>query len=279
MYRKVLIFFILIIPKLLLAQSPGFEKDPLAGVHGPGTELQKHFIYHVKNLDEFIERFNNDTTSEIQLYVKKMNSPKLSRASMINVLFNQLRPNPWNTNDIKAFLKQVDNNTAPVFLNFLDDKWYANVTCAVLWEGKPKTITLKLKVEKDGNSTLKWVIFDIDAPFIVVNPTKIPQPTIPTPVNNDSYLNPMSHNINFFSIDLVATDTKNIANYLASTVYYSNSLIVFINECLSHKVKIQSVRKVVFDFQQIKGWDFEVEEFNRQDLNSGWLINKLTKVP
>ena len=78
---------------------------------------------------------------------------------------------------------------------------------------------------------------------------------------------------------MVATDNKNIANYLASTIYYSNNLIVFINECLNHKVKIQSVQKVVFDFQQIKGWDFEVENFTRSDLNSGWLINKLTKVP
>jgi hypothetical protein len=279
MYKKILLFFILIIPKLLLAQSTIFDKDPLANVKGTGTELQKHFIYHVKNLDEFIERFNNDSTSEMQLYVKKINVPKLSRETMIKWLFNQLRQNPWNTNDIKAFIKQVDNNTSPVYLNFLDDKWYANVTCSVLWEGKPKTITLKLKVEKDGNSTLKWVIFDIDAPFIATSTTKIPQPTIPTPVNNDSYLNPMSHNINFFSIDMVATDTKNIANYLASTIYYSNNLIVFINECLNHKIKIQSVRKVVFDFQQIKGWDFEVEEFTRPDLNSGWLVNKLTKVP
>jgi hypothetical protein len=275
MYKKLLIFFLLLLPKLLLAQI----YDPLAAVKpGSITDLQKHFIYNVKNLDEFIERFNNDTTSEIQLFMKKVNSPKLSREIMIKLLFNGLRPN-WNTTEIKAFIKQVDNNTSPVYLNFLDDKWYANVTCSVLWEGKPKTITLKLKVEKDGNSTLKWVIFDIDAPFIATSTTKIPQPTIPTPVNNDSYLNPMSHNINFFSIDMVATDTKNIANYLASTIYYSNNLIVFINECLNHKVKIQSVRKVVFDFQQIKGWEFEVEEFTRPDLNSGWLVNKLTKVP
>ena len=66
---------------------------------------------------------------------------------------------------------------------------------------------------------------------------------------------------------------------MAKTVFYSNNLIVFINGCLSHKVKIQGVKKVVFVLQQIKGWEFEVEEFTRPELNSGWLINKLTKVP
>ena len=275
MYKKLVIFFILIIPKLVLAQSPA---SPVARAKIL-TELDVHFIYEVKQVDEFIDRFNNDST-QLQEFMQRVNAPKLSRESMIKTLFNYSRQGGWNSSDIVAFIKQVDNKQAPILLNFLDDKWFANVTCSVLWEGKPKFINLKLKVQKDGNSSLKWVIYDIDADFLNGGTAKIPQPTIPTPVSPDSYLNPISHNLNFFSIDMVTSDTKNIANYLASTVYYSNNLIIFINECLTHKVKIQSVRKVTFDFQQIKGWEFEVEQFIRaNDKNSGWLINRLTRVP
>ncbi len=275
MYKKLVIFFILIIPKLVLAQSPASQVARAKIL----TELDVHFIYEVKQVDEFIDRFNNDST-QLQEFMQRVNAPKLSRESMIKTLFNYSRQGGWNSSDIVAFIKQVDNKQAPILLNFLDDKWFANVTCSVLWEGKPKFINLKLKVQKDGNSSLKWVIYDIDADFLNGGTAKIPQPTIPTPVSPDSYLNPISHNLNFFSIDMVTSDTKNIANYLASTVYYSNNLIIFINECLTHKVKIQSVRKVTFDFQQIKGWEFEVEQFIRaNDKNSGWLINRLTRVP
>jgi len=276
MYKKLVIFFILIIPKLVYAQLPATNhvKD-LKKI----SELDGYFIHEVKQVDEFIDRFNNDST-QLQDLLAKLNMPKLSRANMIKGLFNYSKPGGWNTNDIAAFVKQVDNKEAPIFLNFLDDKWFANVTCSVLWEGKPKVITLKLKVQKDGNSSLKWVIFDIDADFLSVSTTKIPQPNIPTPVSADAYLNPISHNLNFFSIDMVTSDTKNIANYLASTLYYSNNFIIFINQCLTHKVKIQSVRKVTYNFQQIKGWDFQLEQFIRpSDNNSGWLINKLTRVP
>ena len=115
MYKKLVIFFILIIPKLVLAQSPASQVARAKIL----TELDVHFIYEVKQVDEFIDRFNNDST-QLQEFMQRVNAPKLSRESMIKTLFNYSRQGGWNSSDIVAFIKQVDNKQAPILLNFLE---------------------------------------------------------------------------------------------------------------------------------------------------------------
>jgi len=203
----------------------------------------------------------------------------LTRNSLIKSLFNAERTD-WNITDIIQFIKQVDNKTAPQYLDFNGDKWYANVNCAILWNGKPKTAMLKLRIQKLPNGSSKWVIFDADAKFFNVNNVaNVEQPTIPKPTDNSLFLNPDSHALNFFNIDVISRSPKNIANFLMPSSDYSIDCSLFINECLGNHVKIISVKSVTYSFFQIKGWDMEIQQFNRQSKNSGWLINKLIKLP
>ena len=267
MLKKLLVILVLFLPKLLVAQAPKIE-----------STLTNNFAWEVKQIDEFIERFDNTDSTLIQTYNLKHKIAPLTRSNLIKSLFNFSRTD-WNFKELDMFLKQVDNKTSPVYISFFDDKWFANVSCSVIWDGKPKTVMLKLKVLRQGSST-KWVIFDADAKFLSQGHTdRAPQPVVPKAVDENAFLNPMSHSLNFFNLDMVSIDTKNIANYLAPSSDYSNDFSLFITECISHRLKIVSVKNVTYSFLQIKGWDIEIQQFNRSTKNSGWLIDKLIKLP
>jgi hypothetical protein len=248
----------------MLAQAPikAFEND---------------FAWEVKQIDEFIERFDAVDSTLIQEYNIKHKIAPLNRTNLIKSLFNQERKD-WNFNELTLFIRQVDNNTAPVLLNFTDDKWFANVTCSVTQDGKPKTVLLKLKIQKMPAQSFKWVIFDAEAPFLSEG-GKVTQPVLTPAVDKNAFLNPMSHSLNFFNLDMMTLDTRNISNYVATTGDYTNDLGAFISQCMSHRIKVIGVKSVTYSFLQIRGWDMEIQQYNRPTKNSGWLISKLIKLP
>jgi hypothetical protein len=54
-------------------------------------------------------------------------------------------------------------------------------------------------------------------------------------------------------------------------------MIPFIQALEKGELEYVQVNKVTYHFLQVKGWAFTVQQFVRQDKNSGWLISKLTK--
>jgi hypothetical protein len=268
MFKKLLIFIIflvLFVPKLSVAQGAAIK------------ELDDKFAWEVKQIDEFIERFDAADSTLIQEYNIKNKMAPLTRTNLIKSLFNYERKD-WNFTELTAFLHQVDNRAAPVMLSFTDDKWFANVSCSVTQDGKPKTVMLKLKIQKMPAQSFKWVIFDASAAFLSEG-GKVTQPVLPPPVDKNAFLNPMSHSLNFFNLDMMSLDTRNISNYIALSGDYTNDLGAFVSQCMSHRIKVIGVKSVTYTFLQIKGWDMEIQQFNRASRNSGWLISKLIKLP
>ncbi|HTE02144.1 MAG TPA: hypothetical protein VK668_22805 [Mucilaginibacter sp.] len=270
MVKRLLLLLILLGPKFLLAQS--YEK-----------EYVTLFAWEVKQIDEFVERFDNSDSTLIKQYNQKHDpSRPLTREKLIKSLFNAERKD-WNFSDITTFIKQVDNKDNPVYLDFYNGNWYANVNCAVVWKGKPLSAMFKLKIEKLANGGYKWVITDVDAKFLSKKNANgvtqaIDQPVLPKPENKNAALNPMSHAIDFLNIDKVSDNSKNIGNYLATSDKYSDELCVFINECINNRLKIINVKNITYSCSQVKGWSIEIKQYNRQTKNSGWLISKLKKV-
>lgn len=244
-------------------------------------EFKVYFAWEVKQLDEFIERFNNDEFTFIKGYVKKTDGVStISRETMIKKLFNTGKKN-WNYDEINAFIKQVNNPNKPQFLDTEKGEWFANVRSKIIFNGKNMEILLKLKLRMLNNGSSKWVIADINPldngekfgsarlgdEFI-----KCPQPSDPA-----TSLNPMSHAIDFMNIDLVTQKPDNIANFIDTTSNRSRNLNVFIDACIKNKLKVKEATSITYDFYQINGWLIEIKQFNRQSKNSGWLISKLTK--
>lgn len=184
----------------------------------------------------------------------------------------------WNINELKSFIKLVDNKASPKYLDFFNDKWFAHVLCSVTYKGKPETATLTLKLEKSPNDTYKWVVCDTDAPFLkqVVALNKLPF-RMPAAMDSLKSLNPMSHATDFMGIDQISDDRVNIADYFQDPEKCSAETKQFVVECLNTHLKIVRANSIVYNFMQIDGWDIEIQQFSRDDENSGWLISNLTK--
>src|SRR5690606_9655863 len=101
-----------------------FGASPLFAQHYE-REFETFFSWEVKQIDEFIERFNNTDKTLIQEYHKKVDPGKeINRERLIKSLFNA-ENRSWNFNDISTFIQKVNNDDQPVFLDFYDEDWYA----------------------------------------------------------------------------------------------------------------------------------------------------------
>ncbi|MBJ6110400.1 hypothetical protein JAO73_15355 [Hymenobacter sp. BT523] len=268
-YKIWLLALVLLCPALGFGQS--YEK-----------EYGVAFAWEVKQVDEFIERFNNDEFSFLREYLKKKEAAQpLTRERLLKSLFNAKGTN-WNYGDITAFIKQVNSAEHPQYLNFDDGNWYASVQCQVVHRGKPEKAVLKLKISTLADGSSKWVITEVGFPGQVeaaaTPAAEAPRVFGPRPTDANVSLNPMSHAIDFMNIDLVTKKPENIENFLDASPNRSRTLDAFVDACLKNQLKVVRAMSISYTFLQIKGWQIEVKQFNRQSLNSGWLISKLVKL-
>lgn len=228
------------------------------------NEVTANFAYQVKQIDEFIERFNNQDNTLIKRYAERLDTAvRFRRENLIKSLFNASGPD-WNREDIVRFIAQANDTAKPVYLDFFNNHWYAEVNCAVLYRGKPNKLTLILKIQREENGASKWVAVSAMADYL----------RLPVRKDTTTGLNPLSHATDFMNMDLLATDKKNIRNYLPDG-HYNDVLSVFLYESQNNRLTISQVNRITYHFMQVGGWVFTVGRFNRQTRNSGWLINRL----
>ncbi|WP_354584817.1 hypothetical protein [Hymenobacter sp. UYCo722] len=236
----------------------------------------------MKQVDEFIERFNNDPSSFINEYAQKSGQAgPLTREKMIKSLFNA-KASGWNYQQINDFIKQVSSPDAPQYLDFNGDGWFARVKCRVLCNGRPEDATLILQTDTLANGASKWVIADINFSERVRLALKKDSAEellpCPAPADSTTSYNPMSHATGFLNIDLATRNPENISNFVIGPGDRSRNLNLFIDACLRKRFKIVRANSVTYSFLQIKGWRIEISQFTRQSMNSGWLISKLALV-
>jgi len=241
-------------------------------------EFETQFVWEVKQINEFIERFNDsDTTLLKQYYQKRDTLEGMTRERLIKSLFNTQKTD-WNFSEIQSFIRYADDKSNPKYLDFFNGDWYAKVGCSVTWKGRPEAVVLTMQIQKMPNNTYKWVVTNANAAFLRA---AIAQHKgsfhMPSAIDSTRALNPMSHATDFMGIDQVSEDRINIADYFQDPDKCDAETQQFIQECLNRNLKILRANTVSYNFMQIKGWNIEIQQFNRADKNSGWLISKLTK--
>jgi hypothetical protein len=234
--------------------------------HSPFGYNEENFAFEVKQIDEFIERFDNRSNTLLKEYLKT-NYPttKIERAGLIKGLFNQ-SDTTWNAIKVNEFITDVTNPSAPVFLSFYDKDWFAEVNCQFVYHGKNVKGTLILQVQPEKDYSSKWVITGIKADFL----------QLPSCRDSAKSLNPISHGTDFLGLDRALSDKENILNYF-SRDYKNDLLTAFIYELKSDALKFKQVNNITYHFLQVDGWIFTIEQFVRNSRNSGWLISTLTK--
>lgn len=250
---------------LLILNTSGLYSQVLSSNANLGDES---ILYATtKQVNQFFRRFNaEETTKGDRLYEgDDQYRNQTLRAKYLNILFDL--QNATLSEPLKNdFRKSLLDNQA--YLSFHKDGWFAEVTTKFLYQGKDEYITLFMKIEEE-NEGYKWVITNVYFPHF--------SNLLATSSTGNSFLHPMSHEIDFMNLVRVFNQPKSVEQYVVKD-YKPDYLSLFLYELKKDNLKYRSVTNLKFHFFQIPGWYFEVSQFNRPGTNSGWLISNLMKV-
>ncbi|MEM9673041.1 MAG: hypothetical protein ACFB15_06595 [Cyclobacteriaceae bacterium] len=243
---------------LLIAASPIQGQDLIKAYD------DENFAFQVKLVDEFIERFNNTDSTLIKKYLKEEYNLEVDRHDLIVSLFNFTDKN-WDKALIANFLNDVLQTSQPPYLSFYDQNWYAKVVCLADYKAKPVSFELILSIEYDQeSSTVNWAIRSLNSEDLGLCGN----------FDFSKLLPPNAHGNHFLELRRVfATPEK----YYDSAQGADNLMNRLLRLSQQKELVFQGVKDVSYHFLQIDEWIFEVEEFERNEENSGWLISELIK--
>jgi hypothetical protein len=223
--------------------------------------------YQVKQLDEFISRFNYKT----DVYGKSITEGhQFTRAEYIFSIFDSNYLRKLDSKSIvfvKDFVRYVVDKQPPLYLK-MNENLYALAQCEANYKGKTYPLTVLLKVELASNGAAKWVLADAKANFLQLPPRKN-EPSI--------YIPPNSHETNFISMRKELEKTQQITDY-ATKEFQTDTFSIFLFEIYNKNLKINTIDKITYYFFHADNHVFSVDFFNRPEKNSGWLIASVSKL-
>ena len=229
---------------------------------------EKAFYTMTKQMSQFMSRFNYEEDP----YGKKIHpdSPdyrdRMKRRTVLPLLFDM--ENPRTNGSLRDFfisdLTQADSN----YFEFLGGKWYSEVSATFKMNGKSVDISMIFAIEQE-NLGSKWVLTNV---FFSDFNKLFPKGDIAE--QQKHFLHPMSHELDFMNIHKVFK-TPECIEYYASNTYSPDYLSMFFYEIKKGNLVFEKINSEKFHVFQIDNWYFEVSWFNRDGLNTGWLISNL----
>lgn len=229
---------------------------------------EKAFYTMTKQMSQFMSRFNYEEDQ----YGKKIHpdSPdyrnRMKRKTVLPLLFDM--ENPRTNGSLRDFfisdLTQADSN----YFEFLGGKWYSEVSATFKMNGQSVDISMIFAIEQE-NLGSKWVLTNV---FFSDFNKLFPKGDIAE--QQKHFLHPMSHELDFMNIHKVFK-TPECIEYYASNTYSPDYLSMFFYEIKKGNLVFEKINSEKFHVFQIDNWYFEVSWFNRDGLNTGWLISNL----
>ncbi len=219
---------------------------------------EKHFIYEVKEIDEFFERFNDERESFIRgVYTAHHLKFNISRQRLIRSLFN-FENISKDSLIINEFVSDVTRNKKQIYLHYYGNDWYAELTCKFKYNAASIVIPIILKMEMAPNKGSKWMIVAIGASALKskIVQTEMAQSKIKTKI-----ISPTSSGTNFVSLKRVFEDKENLSDYFDSAYFKSPNMLEFYNAILNRDIDFLDVIKVKYHFLLADRWVFTVEDF------------------
>ena len=229
---------------------------------------ERAFYTMTKQMSQFMSRFNYEEDQ----YGKKIypDSPdyrnRMKRKTVLPLLFDM--ENPRTNGSLRDFfisdLTQADSN----YFEFLGGKWYSEVSATFKMNGQSVDISMIFAIEQE-NLGSKWVLTNV---FFSDFSKLFPKGDIAE--QQKHFLHPMSHELDFMNIHKVFK-TPECIEYYASNTYSPDFLTLFFYEIKKGNLVFEKINSEKFHVFQIDNWYFEVSWFNREGLNTGWLISNL----
>lgn len=226
-----------------------------------------------KQVGQFENRFNMEEDQFgklLQLNDKNYRNNDM-RKKILPGLFD--KENPRTSGNLqKYFIEDVTKKDKPVYLDFHDQDWYGEVSATFTnGKGQDVNIILYLTLEKAGKGS-KWILSNA---YYNMFPSLFPKND--STIQQELFLHPMSHELDFMNLHKALEDQQNI-QYYASQYYQPDYLTLFFYQMKTGQLKFKQINSVKFHFFQIENWYFELSYFNRNSTNSGWLISNLQYV-
>ncbi|MEQ9443390.1 MAG: hypothetical protein RIG62_30405 [Cyclobacteriaceae bacterium] len=238
---------------------------------------RENFAWQVKQIDEFMDRFNNADYTPIRRYLKEeYNLEEVSRSDIIRSLFN-LDNSEWKQEEVVQFLSQVNDSLPPPYLDFYDDDWYAELDCKGVYQGDTVNFIMVLSLENSEKPKgSRWVINGVQGDFLPTDTVALAF-AMDADYDVSKTLNPASFGTDFMALVDALKDTANLEGYIAPQ-NINRPLVSLLNQLYLRNLIFKQVNHITYHFLQIKDWIFQVQDFRRQSTNSGWLINSLMSV-
>ena len=229
---------------------------------------ERAFYTMTKQMSQFMSRFNYEEDQ----YGTKISpeSPdyrdRMKRKTVLPLLFDM--DNPRTNGSLRDFfiadLTEKDAN----YFEFLGGKWYSEVSATFKMNGEKVDISMIFTIEQE-NLGSKWVLTNV---YFSDFSKLFPKGDMAE--QQKHFLHPMSHELDFMNIYKIFKTPESI-EYYASNTYSPDYLSIFFYEVKCGNLVFEKVNSEKFHVFQIDNWYFEVSWFNREGLNTGWLISNL----
>lgn len=236
-------------------------------------EREDIFIARTKQFNEFIDRFNHTT----DFYGNPADSAfkaLMPRERMLNLLFDLQDPRILTTGNeyLPAYVDLKKNLIDDVLRNnILLDKYspgiIAEAKARIIYNGKPGQVRLFLGQEISETRSVKWVLYSAKGDLLNI---------FKDDTTMVRFIPPSSHETDFINLKRALEDTDYL-HYYASKDYNPDLLSIFFYLIKAGIIKYEYVEEVVYHIIEIPGWYIKVRDFNRNDLNSGWLITDIAR--
>jgi len=260
----------------LFACLPHCEAQIYSNDDGP---REANFVAKVVLLDEFIHRFNNDSSSEIRrYYLDHHRAFNKSRAQVIRSLFNYSSQD-WDSLLVERFIDRAIDPSNPNFIGFMQDGWYADADCKFLYNKSPVEIHLVLRVRVNPDKTSEWVISAVK-PSFDLHSDSVADPASQSHRNRKQrlFIQPTANDTYFIELNRDFADKRRLTDIFDAGVIQKPSAMGFYQALLSNRLKFLDVKSIKYYYFQVHDWLFTVENFDRSTRNSGWLISSIRQI-
>jgi len=236
------------------------------------SEEESSLYAQTKQVNQFFRRFNNEEDRFGKRYSK--DDPEYRdnefRKVYLNMMFDH--ESPFIQKSLREeFIEDVCDNGAPFFLDFHGEDWFAELATTFTHYKSEENPILFLQLEQE-NLGYKWVITNVYFYKFLRHFNKGEPDVV-----KQSFLHPMSHELDFMNMYKVFRDVK-YSEYYADKTFKPDYKTLLFYEIKQGNMSFEKIGKLKFHFFQVDGWYFELSYFNRSGGNAGWLISKLYKI-
>ena len=239
----------------------------------PQKEREEIFTARIKQFNEFADRFNLKTdfngNPADSAFLAKM-----PRERMISMLFDlkDARIQGPGEGFSAEYLKTKELFTNNVVSRQLMLYKYspgiiAEARSRVIYKGEPHRIRIFMIQETVGRDMVKWVLYSAKGDLFNI---------FSTDTSMVRFIPPSSNETDFINLKRALEDTDHLPAY-AHNDFETDNLTLLFSFIRSGQLKFEYVEEVIYHVIDIPGWYIKVRDFNRTELNSGWLITDVAR--